>query len=53
MTNPRRTFGDAFAGVKRVDAMSELPSPLSRVTPAKAGVHIPEACVYGPRLSPG
>ncbi|MGH6960404.1 MAG: hypothetical protein ACREE7_07985, partial [Dongiaceae bacterium] len=23
------------------------------VTPAKAGVHIPEASVYGPRLSPG
>jgi hypothetical protein len=25
----------------------------SRVTPAKAGVHIPEAGGYGPRLSPG
>ena len=25
----------------------------SAVTPAKAGAHIPEAGVYGPRISPG
>ncbi len=28
-------------------------SHFSPVTPAKAGAHIPEACVYGPRLSSG
>ena len=31
--------------------LQEFSSP--SVTPARAGVHIPEAGVYGPRLSPG
>src|SRR5215471_4066209 len=34
-------------------AIAHEARPASPVTPAKAGAHIPEACVYGPRLSPG
>src|SRR5215470_19792001 len=34
-------------------AAQRLGEAHTRVTPANAGVHIPEAGVYGPRLSPG
>src|SRR5882724_5199370 len=33
--------------------LSVAPSEVLAVTPAKAGVHVPDAGVYGPRLSPG
>jgi len=46
--------GAAFSGDSAPTRREESAGPGDRsvVTPAKAGAHVPEACVYGFRLSP-